>query len=64
MHGSWLNLIESFLGQMAKTMLFSIRVSSKRELKNWIERYLAEINETPVVFRWKYRMDEISAMMY
>ena len=60
-HGSWLNLIESFFGKMAKTMLRSIRVSSKQELKNRIEIYLAEINETPVVFRWKYRMDEISA---
>jgi transposase len=60
-HGSWLNLIESFFGKMAKTMLRSIRVSSKQELKNRIEKYLAEINETPVVFRWKYRMDEISA---
>jgi transposase len=60
-HGSWLNLIESFFGKMAKTMLRSIRVSSKQELKNRIEKYLAEINETPVVFRWKHRMDEISA---
>lgn len=61
-HGSWLNLIESFFGKMAKTMLRSIRVSSKQELKNRIEKYLAEINETPVIFRWKYRMDEISAI--
>jgi transposase len=61
-HGSWLNLIESFFGKMAKTMLRSIRVSSKQELKNRIEKYLAEINQTPVVFRWKYRMEEISAI--
>jgi transposase len=61
-HGSWLNLIESFFGKMAKTMLRSIRVSSKQELKNRIEKYLAEINETPVIFRWKYRMDEISTI--
>jgi hypothetical protein len=47
---------------MAKTMLRSIRVSSKQELKNRIEKYLAEINETPVIFRWKYRMDEISTI--
>jgi transposase len=59
-HGSWLNLIESFFGKMAKTMLRGIRVSSKQELKNRIETYLAEINETPVIFRWKYRMEEIS----
>jgi len=60
-HGSWLNLIESFFAKMAKTMLRSIRVSSKQELKQRIEKYLAEINETPVVFRWKYRTEEISA---
>jgi transposase len=61
-HGSWLNLIESFFGKMAKTMLRGIRVSSKQELKQRIEKYLAEINETPVVFRWKYRTEEISAI--
>ena len=61
-HGSWLNLIESFFGKMAKTMLRGIRVSSKQELKDRIEKYLTEINETPVIFRWKYRMDEISAI--
>ena len=59
-HGSWLNLIESFFGKMAKTMLRGIRVSSKAELKSRIEQYLAEINETPVIFRWKYRMEEVS----
>ena len=61
-HGSWLNLIESFFGKMAQTMLRGIRVSSKQELKDRIEKYLTEINETPVIFRWKYRMDEISAI--
>jgi hypothetical protein len=57
-----LNLIESFFGKIAQTMLRSIRVSSKQELKQRIEKYLAEINETPVVFRWKYRLEEISTI--
>jgi hypothetical protein len=48
-HGSWLNLIESFFGKMAKTMLRGIRVDSKSELKERIYKYLAEINRTPVV---------------
>jgi len=26
-------------------------------MSSWAE-YLAEINETPVVFRWKHRMEE------
>jgi transposase len=59
-HGSWLNMIESFFGKMAKTMLRGIRVASKAELKSRIMQYLSEINESPVVFRWKYRLEEIS----
>jgi transposase len=58
-HGSWLNLIESFFAKMAHTMLRGIRVSSKDELKERIEKYLAEVNENPVVFRWKYGIDQI-----
>ena len=54
-HGSWLNLIESFFGKMAKTLLRGIRVSSSDELKSRIELYIREINEAPVIFRWKYQ---------
>jgi len=61
-HGSWLNMIESFFGKMAKTMLRGIRVESKEELKRRILLYLREINESPVVFRWKYRLDEITVI--
>jgi transposase len=61
-HGSWLNLIESFFGKMAKTLLRGIRVASADELKARIELYLKEINETPVVFRWKYRLDTLSVV--
>jgi hypothetical protein len=46
-HGSWLNLIESFFGKMAKTLLRGIRVASADELKARIELYLKEVNETP-----------------
>lgn len=59
-HGSWLNLVESFFGKMAKTVLRGLRVASKAELVERIEQYLAEINETPVVYRWKYALDSIS----
>jgi len=58
-HGSWLNLIESFFGKMSNTFLRGIRVHSKAELVTRIEQYLAEINQTPVVFRWKYGLDSI-----
>ena len=59
-HGSWLNLVESFFGKMARTLLRGIRVHSKAELKDRIQRYIDRINEDPVVYRWKYRLDEIS----
>jgi transposase len=51
-HGSWLNLVESFFGKLARTLLRGIRVASKAELKERIMRGLAELNEAPVVFRW------------
>ena len=38
-------------------MLRGIRVASKAELKERILKYLAEANEAPVVFRWKYGID-------
>jgi transposase len=61
-HGSWLNLIESFFGKMAKTLLRGIRVKSKEELKTRIEMYLHEVNEEPVVFRWKYKLETLSVV--
>jgi transposase len=59
-HGSWLNLIESFFGKMAKTLLRGIRVNSKAELQARIELYLKEVNEEPVVFKWKYKLEELN----
>ena len=61
-HGSWLNLIESFFGKMAKTLLRGIRVASAEELKTRIELYLKEVNETPVVYRWKYKLETLSVV--
>ena len=59
-HGSWLNLIESFFAKMAKIFLRGLQVSSKKELKQRLEQYLKEINETPVVFRWKYGLESLT----
>jgi transposase len=58
-HGSWLNMIESFFSKLTRQMLKGIRVSSKEELSERIYQYFNEINEVPVVFHWKYKMDEI-----
>jgi transposase len=59
-HGSWLNLIESVFSKMARSFLRHIRVDSKAELVKRIYQGIAEINEAPVVFRWRYKMDEIA----
>jgi transposase len=61
-HGSWLNLIESFFAKMAKTLLRGIRVASAEELKARIDLYLKEVNEAPVVFRWKYKLETLSVV--
>jgi transposase len=58
-HGSWLNLIEMFFSKMSRSLLRGIRVKSKDELKTRIIKYLEEVNNEPVVFRWKYKLDEI-----
>ncbi len=58
-HGSWLNLIEIQFSKMTRTMLREIRVASKQELIDRIHKYFEEINADPVIFRWKYAMDEI-----
>ena len=52
-HGSWLNLVETLFGKMARTFLKHIRVASRQELKDRILLGIAEINEAPVVHRWK-----------
>src|SRR5271169_5312720 len=57
-HGSWLNLIENQFSKMTRTMLRGIRVASKQELIDRIHQYFEEINAAPIVFRWKYKMDE------
>jgi hypothetical protein len=47
---------------MARTLLRAIRVKSKNELKTRIEMYLREVNQEPVVFRWKYKLETLSVV--
>ena len=61
-HGSWLNIVESFFGKLAQTVLRGIRVKSKNELAERILSCIDEINEFPVVYRWKYKLDSISVI--
>ena len=51
-HGSWLNIVETLFGKMARTFLRRIRVKSLQELKDRILHGIAEINAAPVVHRW------------
>ena len=58
-HASWLNIIESLFSKMTRSLLRRIRVSSKEELIDRISQYFDDINETPVIFKWKYKMDDM-----
>ena len=40
-------------------MLRGIRVNSKSELTDRIYLYFEEVNAEPVVFHWKYKLDDI-----
>ena len=57
-HGSWLNIIEMFFSKISRSFLRQIRVDSKDELKQRIYQGIHAINEEPVVFKWKYKMEE------
>jgi transposase len=52
-HGSWLNIVETLFGKMARTFLKHIRVKSCDELRDRILLGIAEINAAPVVHRWR-----------
>ena len=58
-HGSWLNMIEMFFSKTARSLLKHIRVESKEELIDRIYQGINEINKDPVIFRWKYKMEDI-----
>lgn len=52
-HGSWLNMVEMLFGKMARTFLKHIRVYDKTELRDRILLWIKEVNNAPVIFRWK-----------
>jgi transposase len=52
-HGSWLNLVETLFGKMARTFLRGMRVASWEELRERILKGITEINVAPVVHRWR-----------
>lgn len=58
-HGSWLNLVEGFFSKLTRQSLKGIRVKTKEELVARIYKYFEEVNAEPVVYHWKYKLDEI-----
>lgn len=60
-HGSWLNIVETLFGKMARTFLKGIRVASWEGLKQRILKGIEEINQTPVVHRWT-KFDSLGTM--
>jgi len=46
-HGSWLNIVETLFGKMARTFLRHMRVQSWKELRDRILLGVAEINAAP-----------------
>ena len=58
-HGSWLNLVEGFFSKLTRQLLKGIRVETKEELIGRIYKYFDEVNAEPVVYHWKYRLEEI-----
>ena len=60
-HGSWLNLVEGFFSKLTRQSLKGIRVNSKEELVERIYKYFEEVNADPVVYHWKYRLEEIDS---
>lgn len=57
-HGSWLNMIEMFFSKVARSFLRHIRVESKEELIKRIYQGIDTMNEEPVVFKWKYKIED------
>lgn len=58
-HGSWLNMVEGFFSKMTRQMLRGIRVKTKDELVERIYQYFSEVNEEPVIFHWKYNLNDV-----
>ena len=61
-HGSWLNMIEMFFSKITRSLLRHMRVDSKKELIQRIYQGLEEINNEPVIFRWTYKMEDITTI--
>jgi transposase len=57
-HASWLNWVEIYFSKIARSLLRHIRVDSKDELRDRINRYIKAANEKPLVPKWAFRIDQ------
>ena len=54
-----MNLVEGFFSKLTRQFLKGIRVNTKEELVERIYKYFEEVNAAPVIYHWKYRLEEI-----
>lgn len=62
-HASWLNIIEILFSKMARTVLRGIRANSVEEYCERIMAYWELLNKDPIVFHWRYEVDEIESAL-
>lgn len=62
-HASWLNIIESFFSKLTRQALKNLRVPTKQDLVQRIESWIDKTNEEPVVFRWKWGLEDIESAL-
>jgi len=55
-------MIEMFFSKISRSFLKQIRVESIKELEERIYKGIKEINLEPVVFRWKYKMEDLKSI--
>ncbi len=53
-----------FFNRITRSFIKHFRVESNEELKEGVCRGIEEINQEPVIFRWKNKMDEIKVICY
>ena len=56
-HGSWLNLLEGLFSKVARSVLCQIHVDSKAELKSRLLAHIGQINRSPAIHRWNFRIN-------
>jgi hypothetical protein len=54
-------LLKAFFSKLTRQMLKGIRVKTKDELVERIYRYFDEVNEDPIVYHWKYKLEEVDS---